>query len=82
MQTILTRDSNNKIPVAIDALRVELHTKYDKSSYDVVQRDNYLYNLEKISDVFVIKSAALINSNLEAKTVKTTTIIKAYINFV
>ena len=48
----LTRDSNNKIPVAVDALRVELNTKYDKSSYDVVQRDNYLYNLAKNTDVF------------------------------
>ena len=27
----LSRDSNNKIPVAVDALRVELHSKYDKS---------------------------------------------------
>ena len=33
-----------------------------------------LYNLEKFSEVFDIKAAALINSNLEAKTVKTTTI--------
>ena len=48
----LSRDSNNKIPVAVDALRVELHSKYDKSSYDVVQRDNYLYNLAKNTDVF------------------------------
>ena len=48
----LSRDSNNKIPVAVDALRVELNTKYDKSSYDVVQRDNYLYNLAKNTDVF------------------------------
>ena len=48
----LTRDSNNKIPIALDALRVELHSKYDKSSYDVVQRDNYLYNLAKNTDVF------------------------------
>ena len=33
-----------------------------------------LYNLEKFSEVFDIKAAALINSNLEAKTVKTITI--------
>ena len=48
----LTRDSNNKIPVAVDALRVELNTKYDKSSYDVVQRDSYLYNLAKNEETF------------------------------
>ena len=48
----LSRDSNNKIPVAVDALRVELNTKYEKSSYDLVQRDNYLYNLAKNTDVF------------------------------
>ena len=47
-----TRDSSNKIPVGTDVLRVELNTKYDKSSYDVVQRDNYLYNLAKNTDVF------------------------------
>ena len=48
----LTRDSNNKIPVGTDVLRVELNTKYDKSSYDVVQRDSYLYNLAKNSETF------------------------------
>ena len=47
-----TRDSNNKIPVGTDVLRVELNTKYDKSSYDVVQRDSYLYNLAKNSETF------------------------------
>ena len=47
-----SRDSNNKIPVGTDVLRVEINTKYDKSSYDVVQRDNYLYNLAKNTDVF------------------------------
>ena len=46
------KDTDNKIPIALDALRVELHSKYDKSSYDVVQRDNYLYNLAKNTDVF------------------------------
>ena len=48
----LSRDSNNKIPVGTDVLRVELNTKYDKSSYDVVQRDSYLYNLAKNSETF------------------------------
>jgi len=48
----LTRDSNNKIPVGTDVLRVELNNKYDKSSYDVVQRGSYLYNLAKNSETF------------------------------
>ena len=48
----LTRDSNNKIPVAVDALRVELNTKYEKSSYDIVQRDSYLFNLAKNEETF------------------------------
>ena len=41
----LTRDSNNKIPVGTDVVRVELNNKYDKSSYDIVQRGTYLFNL-------------------------------------
>ena len=48
----LTRDSNNKVPVGTDVLRVELNNKYDKSSYDVVQRGSYLYNLAKNSETF------------------------------
>ena len=48
----LTRDSNNKVPVGTDVLRVELNNKYDKSSYDVVQRDSYLYNLAKNEETF------------------------------
>ena len=48
----LTRDANNKVPVGTDVLRVELNNKYDKSSYDVVQRGSYLYNLAKNTDVF------------------------------
>jgi len=48
----LTRDSNNKIPVGTDVVRVELNNKYDKSSYDVVQRGNYLFNLAKNSNTF------------------------------
>ena len=45
-------DADNKIPIGTDVLRVELNSKYSKSSYDVVQRDNYLYNLAKNTDVF------------------------------
>ena len=48
----LSRDSNNKVPVGTDVVRVELNNKYDKSSYDVVQRGNYLFNLAKNSSVF------------------------------
>ena len=48
----LSRDADNKIPIGTDVLRVELNAKYDKSSYDAVQRDNYLYNLAKNSDIF------------------------------
>jgi len=48
----LTRDTNNKIPVGTDVVRVQLNDKYDKSSYDVVQRGTYLFNLAKNSDIF------------------------------
>ena len=48
----LSRDTDNKIPIGTDVLRVKLNTKYDRSSYDVVQRDNYLYNLAKNEETF------------------------------
>lgn len=49
----LSRDNANKIPVANNVLRVELDPyKYSKASYDIVQRNNYLYNLAKNTDVF------------------------------
>ena len=48
----LTRDTNNKVPVGTDVVRVELSNKYDKSSYDVVQRGSYLFNLAKNSETF------------------------------
>jgi len=48
----LTRDANNKIPVGTDVVRVELNSKYDKSSYDVVQRGTYLFNLAKNLETF------------------------------
>jgi len=49
----LSRDNTNKIPVANNVLRVELDPyKYSKASYDIVQRNNYLYNLAKNTDVF------------------------------
>ena len=48
----LTRDTNNKVPVGTDVVRVQLNDKYDKSSYDVVQRGTYLFNLAKNSETF------------------------------
>ena len=48
----LNRDTDNKIPVGTDVLRIQLNTKYDRSSYDIVQRDNYLYNLADNSEIF------------------------------
>ena len=48
----LTRDTNNKVPVGTDVVRVQLNYKYDKSSYDVVQRGTYLFNLAKNSETF------------------------------
>ena len=48
----LTRDTDNKVPVGTDVVRVQLNDKYDKSSYDVVQRGSYLFNLAKNSNIF------------------------------
>ena len=48
----LTRDTDNKVPIGTDVVRVELSNKYDKSSYDVVQRGSYLFNLAKNSNIF------------------------------
>ena len=48
----LTRDTDNKVPIGTDVVRVELSNKYDKSSYDVVQRGSYFFNLAKNSDIF------------------------------
>jgi len=48
----LSRDGDNKIPVGTDWLRVRLNSKYDRSSYDVIQRDSYLYNLAKNEETF------------------------------
>ena len=48
----LNRDTDNKIPVGTDVLRIQLNSKYSRSSYDIVQRDNYLYNLADNSEIF------------------------------
>ncbi len=51
----LPRDTDNKIPVATNVVRVELDpTKYSKGNYDIVQRDNFLYNLAENKDTFDI----------------------------
>lgn len=49
----LTRDTDNKIPLATNIVRVEVDPRrYSKVSYDIVQRDNFLYNLAKNEDTF------------------------------
>jgi hypothetical protein len=49
----LTRNIDNKIPVASNAVRVELDPNYvAKSEYDIVQRDSFLYNLAKNTEIF------------------------------
>ena len=51
----LTRDTDNKIPLATNIVRVEIDPrKYSKVSYDIVQRNNELYNLAKNEDTFDI----------------------------
>ena len=52
-KSTLSRDTNNKIPVAGDALHIELNPLLEsKGSYDPVIRGNFLYNLAKESFVF------------------------------
>ena len=49
----LPRNTNNKIPLATNIVRVELNPrKYAKTNFDVVQRNNFLYNLATNSDIF------------------------------
>ena len=49
----LTRDTDNKIPLATNIVRVEIDPRqYSKVSYDIVQRNNFLYNLAKNEDTF------------------------------
>jgi hypothetical protein len=49
----LVRNTDNKIPVANNVVRVEINpNKYSKSNYNVVQRDDFLYNLATNSDTF------------------------------
>ena len=49
----LSRNTDNKIPLATNIVRVELDPRqYSKTSYDIVQRNNFLYNLAKNEDTF------------------------------
>lgn len=49
----LSRDTSNKIPLATNIVRVEIDPrKYSKISYDIVQRNNFLYNLAKNEETF------------------------------
>ena len=49
----LSRDTDNKIPLATNIVRVEIDPRqYSKVSYDIVQRNNFLYNLAKNEDTF------------------------------
>jgi hypothetical protein len=49
----LSRDTDNKIPLATNIVRVEIDPrKYSKVSYDIVQRNNELYNLAKNEETF------------------------------
>jgi len=49
----LTRNTNNKIPLANNVVRVEIDPrKYSKGDYNIVQRDTFLYNLAKNEETF------------------------------
>jgi hypothetical protein len=49
----LSRDTNNKIPLATNIVRVELDPRlYSKNDYDIVQRNNFLFNLAENKDTF------------------------------
>ena len=51
----LVRNTDNKIPLATNVVRVEIDPrKYFKSQYDIVQRDSFLYNLAKNEETFDI----------------------------
>ena len=49
----LAKNTDNKIPVANNVVRVELDpNKYSKTKYDIVQRNSFLYNLADNTDLF------------------------------
>ena len=52
-KTTLTRDTNNKIPVGTNVVRVDLDPNLiSRRDYDLVQCDGFLYNLAKNTDIF------------------------------
>ena len=52
-KSTLTRDTNNNIPVATNVVRVELDPNLEsKGDYDLVQRDGFLFNMAKNTDIF------------------------------
>ena len=52
-KTTLVRDTNKKIPVGTNVVRVDLDPNLiSRSDYDLVQRDGTLFNLAKNTDVF------------------------------
>lgn len=51
----LSRNAGNQIPVASNVLRVDLDPlKYSKYNYDIVQRNDFIYNLAKNTNIFDI----------------------------
>ena len=52
-KSTLTRDTNNKIPVATNVVRVDLDPNLiSRRDYDLVQRDGFLFNMAKDTDIF------------------------------
>lgn len=49
----LNRDTNNKIPIATNVVRIELDPYiHNKANLNIVQRGSYLYNIATNTDVF------------------------------
>ena len=60
----LTRNTDNKIPLATNVVRVEIDPrKYSKGDYNIVQRDTFLYNLAKNEETFETFLYPKISSN-------------------
>ena len=59
----LSRDTDNKIPLATNIVRVEIDPRqYSKVSYDIVQRNNELYNLAKNEETFDTNFSGTLNT--------------------
>ena len=49
----LPKDTNNKIPIGTNVVRIELDPYiHDRTKINVVQRGNYLFNIAKNTDIF------------------------------